>query len=88
MDDDLETRFEQAAEEVQHLPERPAGDDLLDLYSHYKQATSGDVQGERPGFTDFVGRAKYDAWARLKGMSAEDARRRYIAKVHELKAGT
>lgn len=87
MSDDLQARFEQAAEEVKGLPERPAGDDLLELYAHFKQGTEGDVSGKRPGFTDFVGRAKYDAWAKLEGMSMEDAQEKYIAKVDALKAG-
>ena len=58
----------------------------LALYALYKQATVGDVSGKRPGFTDLVGRAKYDAWAALSGTSTEEARAGYVAKVAELQA--
>jgi all-trans-retinol dehydrogenase (NAD+) len=75
---DLKQRFEQAAEEVQHLPERPGNDVLLQLYALYKQATEGDVTGRRPGFTDFRGRAKYDAWAGVRGTSQEEAMEAYV----------
>ena len=81
---DLEERFETAAEEGQELPERPSDEDLLSMYALYKQATEGDVSGDRPGFTDFKGRAKYDAWAELEGMSREDAMRKYVALVERL----
>ena len=50
----------------------------LRLYAHYKQATEGDVKGEKPGFTDFVNRAKYEAWAKLKGASPDEAMKAYI----------
>jgi diazepam-binding inhibitor (GABA receptor modulating acyl-CoA-binding protein) len=56
------------------------------LYALYKQATTGDVSGDRPGLTDFVGRAKYDAWAKLKGKSKEDAMQAYIELVQQLKS--
>ena len=82
---DLKAEFETAAKEVQQLPSRPGNDTLLDLYALYKQATAGDVSGSRPGFTDFVGRAKYDAWAKLKGTSKEAAMRSYIELVASLK---
>ena len=64
--DDLKTRFEAAAQEAQHLPKKPDNDTLLKLYALYKQATLGDATGKRPGFTDMVGRAKYDAWVTEK----------------------
>ena len=57
---------------------------MLKLYSLYKQATAGDVSGKRPGFTDFVGRAKYDAWKKLKGTGNDDAKQAYVDKVNEL----
>ena len=82
---DLKQRFEQAAEAVQDLPERPGNDVLLRLYALYKQATVGDVEGERPGFTDFRGRAKYDAWAEREGMEAEEAMQAYVDLVEGLK---
>lgn len=81
---DLKADFEQAQEDVQKLSSRPSNDDLLALYAHYKQATVGDVEGKRPGFTDLKGRAKYDAWARLKGTDAESAMQAYVAKVGQL----
>lgn len=81
---DLKSAFEQAQADVKTLTERPSNDDLLALYAHFKQATDGDVSGKRPGMLDMVGRAKYDAWAGLKGMSSEDAMQKYIAKVNEL----
>jgi len=83
---DLKATFEQAQEDVKTLTERPSNDDLLSLYAHFKQASEGDVQGKRPGFTNMVGRAKYDAWAKLKGMSAEDAMQAYVDKVNSLLA--
>ena len=82
---DLKAQFEAAAQEAQKLPSRPDSDALLKLYAFYKQATAGDVSGSRPGFTDFVGRAKYDAWAKLKGTSKDAAMRSYIELVARLK---
>ena len=83
---DLATRFATAAAEVQELPEKPDNAALLRLYALYKQGSSGDVAGERPGMMNFVGRAKYDAWAGLAGMSQEDAQTAYIELVESLKA--
>lgn len=76
--------FEQAQKDVKTLTQRPGNDDLLALYAHFKQGTDGDVSGKRPGMLDMVGRAKYDAWAKLKGMDAEKARQAYIDKVGAL----
>ncbi len=84
MPDNLQTNFEDAAQRAQQLPKRPDNETMLKLYSLYKQATVGDVSGKRPGFTDFVGRAKYDAWAKRKGQSKEDAKRAYIDLVNDL----
>ena len=86
MTDDLKARFEQAAVDVKGLSQRPSDNDMLTLYALYKQATEGDVAGEKPGFFDFVGRAKYEAWEGLRGVSAEDAMKRYIDKVKALGA--
>jgi acyl-CoA-binding protein len=83
----LRTSFESAAQNVQALPERPDNDTLLRLYALYKQATVGDVYGKRPGFTDIKGRAKYDAWGKLKGTSKEDAMQAYINLVAKLENG-
>lgn len=81
---DLKTQFEQAAANVQNLSRQPGNDVLLELYSLYKQATVGDVSGSRPGMFDMVGRAKYDAWAKLKKTSKDEAMKRYIALVEKL----
>jgi len=75
---DLQTQFEAAAAAAQNLSKRPDNDTMLKLYSLYKQATAGDVQGKRPGFTNPVGRAKYDAWKKDKGMSQDDAMQQYV----------
>ena len=82
---DLKTAFEQAVAESKSLSEKPDNMTLLKIYSLYKQATSGDVEGKRPGFTDMVGRAKYDAWATLKGKSADEAMQEYIDLIESLK---
>ena len=80
----LRKQFDAASEAVKKLDERPDNDMMLRLYSLYKQATEGDVTGEKPGFFDFVGTAKYEAWTRLKGTSADDAMKKYIAAVKQL----
>ncbi len=82
---DLSTRFEQAVAESKTLPERPDNMTLLKLYALYKQASAGDVEGKRPGFTDMVGRAKWDAWNELKGTGRDAAMEQYIALVEDLK---
>jgi acyl-CoA-binding protein len=82
---DLQAAFERAAQEVQQLPRRPDNETLLQLYALYKQATVGDVQGNRPGVLDMTGRLKYDAWAKLKGVTATEAMSRYIKLVERLK---
>ena len=81
---DLKASFEQATLDVKTLSAMPSPEDLKELYAFYKQSTQGDVSGSRPGFTDFVGRAKYDAWAKLKGMTSDQAMNGYIAKVQAL----
>ena len=81
---DLQNRFEQAKQDVQGLSERPDNDMLLRLYALYKQGADGDVSGDKPGFFDFVGTAKYDAWAKLKGTSPDDAKQKYIDLVKKL----
>lgn len=86
MKSDLVTSFEAAVAGSKQLPSRPDNDALLRLYALYKQATAGDVAGERPGGFDFVGKAKYDAWAGLKGLSKDEAMRDYVALVEQLQA--
>lgn len=79
-------QFKEAKARVEKLPSRPSNDQLLDLYGLYKQATDGDVSGERPGMFDLKGRAKYDAWAKRKGASKDDAMKKYVALVNALEA--
>lgn len=81
---DLRAQFEQAQKDVKTLTRRPDNSDMLFLYAHYKQAAEGDVQGSRPGMLDMVGRAKYDAWAKLKGARPDDAMKKYVDKVAAL----
>ena len=83
---DLKARFEQAAKDVQGLSERPDNDTLLRLYALYKQGSEGDVTGPKPGFFDFVGTAKYEAWAKLKGMPQAEAQKKYVDLVKKLLA--
>ena len=83
---DLTDRFEQAAKDVHSLSERPDNDTLLRLYALYKQGADGDVSGPKPGFFDFVGTAKYEAWAKLAGTGQDDAKQKYIDLVKKLTA--
>jgi acyl-CoA-binding protein len=78
--------FSTAQARVKQLPRTPASDELLELYAYFKQATSGDAAGERPGMLDFKGRAKFDAWHARKGVSAESAMSSYVALVGKLVA--
>jgi acyl-CoA-binding protein len=82
---DLSAKFEAAVAASKDLPERPDNATLLKLYALYKQATSGDVDGKRPGFTDMVGRAKWDAWNEVKGTAKDMAMKKYIELVDDLK---
>jgi acyl-CoA-binding protein len=79
--------FRSAQERVKTLKTRPSNDTLLELYSLFKQATEGDVQGKRPGMLDLKGRAKYDAWAGRKGVGREAAMQQYVALVERLLRG-
>jgi len=81
---DAKAAFAQAQKDVKTLTKRPDNNDMLFLYAHYKQGSEGDVKGDRPGMLDMVGRAKYDAWAKLKGLSAADAMKKYSEKVAAL----
>lgn len=83
---DLKTQFAQAAEDVKKLTERPDNDTLLKLYALYKQGAEGDVSGPKPGFFDFVGTAKYEAWAKLKGTGADEAMKKYVELARKLGA--
>ena len=76
--------FQAAAERVKTLPRKPSNDTLLRLYALYKQASTGDVTGKRPGAFSIKERAKYDAWAGLKGKTQDQARADYVALVDSL----
>ena len=79
-------KFNEAKSRVEKLSKRPSNDQLLDLYALYKQAAEGDVSGSRPGMLDLKGRAKFDAWAKRKGLSKDDAMKKYVALVDKLEA--
>ena len=82
---DLAAQFEQASQDVQGLSNRPDNDTLLKLYALYKQGKEGDASGKRPGMLQAVKRAKFDAWAKFKGTSKDDAMQQYIDLVTSLK---
>ncbi|KAI0264355.1 acyl-CoA-binding protein [Gloeopeniophorella convolvens] len=79
------TKFDKAVQIVQALPKdgpiKPTQDDQLYFYSYYKQATIGDVNTERPGLLDFTGKAKWDAWSKVKGTTQEEAYAKYVEKL-------
>jgi acyl-CoA-binding protein len=81
----LQEQFEKTVAESKTMSERPDNMTLLKMYGLYKQGSNGDAQGERPGMTDFVGRAKWDAWNALKGLPQEQAQQQYIDLIAELK---
>lgn len=82
----LDDQFTDAQARVKTLTSRPSNEQLLSLYALFKQATSGDVSGKKPGMFDLKGRAKYDAWSGKKGLSNDDAKNAYVALVNELTA--
>ena len=87
MDTELNTLFQQAVSDSKDLSERPSNETLLQLYSYYKQSTDGDASGDGPSNPfDFVAKAKYEAWAALKGKTKEAAMQGYIDLVNKLKA--
>ncbi len=83
---ELQQQFESAVGRSKELTQRPSNQELLDLYALFKQASEGDVTGDRPGGFDFKAIAKYDAWAERKGKSKEDAMKDYIALMDKLYA--
>ncbi len=87
---ELQQEFEAAVEKVRSAPSdgdfKPSNEFKLKMYALYRQATDGDVHGKRPGMLDPVGRYKYDAWAKVKGLSADEAMRQYIATIAEIEA--
>jgi len=80
----MQAEFEKAVAQSKELTKRPSNEELLQLYALYKQATDGDVTGDRPGGFDFKAIAKFDAWAEIKGKSQEDAMKEYIALMARL----
>lgn len=83
---DLDKRFAAAQKAATSLRNKPDNDALLELYSYFKQASEGDVAGQRPGAFEFVARAKYDAWAARKGMKRDVAMRGYVKLVEHLQS--
>lgn len=81
----VQEQFQQAQLDSKTLSERPDNMTLLKMYALFKQGSTGDATGDRPGFTDMVGRAKFDAWAALAGTSKDDAQQQYIDLVEDLK---
>ena len=81
---ELNDAFENAQKDIKKLSKRPDDATLLKLYALYKQGSSGDVQGDKPGFFDFVGAAKYEAWEKLKGLDSDDAKQQYVDLVTQL----
>ncbi|WP_277035970.1 acyl-CoA-binding protein [Caballeronia mineralivorans] len=84
---ELDAQFAQAQADVKELPERPGNLTLLRLYALYKQASLGDAQGDKPGFTDIAGKYKYDAWTALAGTPQDTAKQQYVELVESLKSG-
>jgi acyl-CoA-binding protein len=82
---DLKSLFDAAVADSKNLPEKPDNMTLLKIYALYKQASSGDVDGKRPGFTDMVGRAKWDAWNEIKGTTNDVAMGQYVELIESLK---
>jgi diazepam-binding inhibitor (GABA receptor modulator, acyl-CoA-binding protein) len=82
---DLDQQFAKAKADSTTLAERPDNDTMLKIYALYKQGSEGDVKGEKPGFFDFVGTAKYDAWSKLKGMNQDEAKKKYVELIKRLK---
>jgi len=81
---DLKARFEAAVANSKSLSERPDNPTLLKIYALYKQATEGDNEAKKPSFTDMVGRAKWDAWDKLKGTDVKAAKQQYIDLIESL----
>ena len=81
---ELKTQFEAAVANSKNLSERPDNATLLKMYALYKQASAGDNTEAKPGFSDMVARAKWDAWSKLKGKAADEAMQEYIDLVESL----
>ncbi len=81
---DLKSRFDAAVANSKNLSERPDNATLLKIYALYKQATVGDNSEKKPSFSDMVGRAKWDAWEKLKGTGADEAKQQYVDLITSL----
>jgi acyl-CoA-binding protein len=81
---DLKTQFDAAVADSKKLSTRPDNPTLLKIYGLYKQATEGDNTAKKPGFSDLVGRAKWDAWTAVKGTSGDDAMQQYVDLIKSL----
>lgn len=81
---DLKKQFEAAAANSKNLSERPDNNTMLKIYALYKQASVGDNTEKKPGFTDLVGRAKWDAWNNIKGVATKDAMQQYVDLIESL----
>jgi diazepam-binding inhibitor (GABA receptor modulating acyl-CoA-binding protein) len=81
---DLNAKFEAATAESKNLSERPDNATLLKIYALYKQASAGDNTDKKPGFSDMVARAKWDAWNKLTGTSSDDAKQQYVDLIESL----
>jgi diazepam-binding inhibitor (GABA receptor modulating acyl-CoA-binding protein) len=81
---DLQAKFEAAVANSKNLTERPDNGTLLKLYALYKQGSTGDNTEKKPGFSDMVGRAKWEAWNGLKGTASTDAMQQYIDLIESL----
>ena len=81
---DLNATFEAAVANSKNLSARPDNATLLKIYALYKQATAGDNTEKKPSFSDMVGRAKWDAWEKLKGTGADDAKQQYVDLIASL----
>ncbi|MGA7687988.1 MAG: acyl-CoA-binding protein [Jiangellales bacterium] len=83
---DVDAEFTQAQQDVQAMSDDPGNEAKLKIYALYKQATSGDASGKKPGRFDMVGRAKYDAWSKVKGLSSDEAKQQYVDYARSLGA--
>jgi diazepam-binding inhibitor (GABA receptor modulating acyl-CoA-binding protein) len=81
---DLQTAFDKAVADSRNLSERPDNATLLKIYALYKQASVGDNPDKKPGFSDMVARAKWDAWSLIKGTSQDEARQQYVDLITDL----
>lgn len=76
--------FEKAKDLVNTFQDDPGNDAKLKMYGLFKQATVGNCNAPKPGMTDFVGKAKWNAWNSLGEMSKDQAEKEYINLVNNL----